>query len=243
MTEKLWLRGGFPRSFLADTEQNSWIWRENYISTFLETDIPRLGIHIPAETLRRFWMMLSHYHGQVFNASELGRSFGISDITARKYLDILAGTFMVRILPAWFANTAKRQVKSPKIYLRDSGIFHALQTIRTKEDLLSNPKLGASWEGFALETISETLKNSMEGLFFWQIHSGASVDLFWKSGGKNFGVEFKYADAPKRTKSLEVAVSELKLEHLWIVYPGPETYPLSPDITVIPLAKADTLPG
>ncbi|MCI0512433.1 ATP-binding protein [candidate division KSB1 bacterium] len=237
---QLWLCGGFPRSFLAESISTSYIWRENYIQTFLERDLPQLGIQIPARTLHRFWVMLSHYHGQIMNYAELGRAFGISDTTIRKYLDILEGTYMIRVLSPWYVNIGKRLVKRPKIYLRDSGIFHNLQSIETQAQLLTHPKLGASWEGFALECISQTIATSNQALFFWSTHSGAEVDLFWQSGGKNFAIEFKFMDAPRVTKSMLSAITDLKLTHLWIIYPGNQAYPLTPEITVLPLTHAIT---
>jgi predicted AAA+ superfamily ATPase len=231
----LWLRGSFPRSFLAESQEGSWLWRENYITTFLERDIPQLGIQVPAHSLRRFWLMISHYHGQVLNYSEIGRSFGVSDMTIKKYIDILTGTFMTRTLQPWFYNTKKRLVKSPKIYLRDSGIFHYLQTITTSEQLFSHPKLGASWEGFALEMLLQQLKLPEERFFFWAVHSGAEVDLFWQDGGKNFAVEFKYHEAPRLTSSMKTACENLSLEKLYVIYPGNESYQLEKNIFVIPL--------
>jgi uncharacterized protein len=234
----LWLRGGFPGSFLARTNTQSLSWQKNYITTFLEKDIPQLGIQIPAGTLRRFWIMLSHYHGQVLNYSELGRSFGISDVTVKKYLDILEGTFMVRLLHPWHMNTKKRLVKSPKLYFCDSGIFHTLQTIETNNQLLSHPKLGASWEGFALEMVSQILTPEKKSQFFWRTHGGAELDLFWQQKGKSWGVEFKYSDAPRFTKSMQEAVKDLKLSHLWVIYPGPESYLIDKKVTVIPLKQA-----
>ncbi len=232
---KLWTTGGFPRSFLAESENQSLIWRENYITTFLSQDIPQLGISIPAHSMRRFWMMLSHYHGQVINFSELARSFSISDVTVRKYIDILEGTFMVRVLHPWHTNLGKRLVKRPKIYLRDSGIFHSLQAIGSWEQLLVHPKLGASWEGFAQECVISSIEKKPWDIFFWSTHSGAEVDLFWQHAGKNWAIEFKYSDAPKLTKSMRIAIQDLLLEHLWIVYPGKESYRLEKNITVIPL--------
>ncbi len=234
--DKLWQRGGFPRSFLARSEVQSRQWRESYIQTFLERDIPQLGIQIPPHTLRRFWIMLSHYHGQVLNHSELGRSFGISDMTVRKYIDILEGVFMVRTLMPWHDNTGKRIVKSPKVYIRDSGLFHSLQSIEGRSQLMSHSKLGASWEGFALECLSLHLKIPAENLYFWGTHAGAELDLYWKQGGKHWGVEFKFASAPKKTKSMISAVETLKLDHLWVVYPGNEIFRLDKKITVLPLA-------
>jgi len=237
----LWLRGGYPKSFLAETDQASLLWRSNYIQTFLERDIPQLSIQIPARTLHRFWLMLSHYHGQILNSAELGRSFGISDMSIRKYIDILEGTFMIRVLPPWFANIGKRMVKRPKIYLRDSGIFHILMSIETQEQLLSHPKLGASWEGFALECVCKIVKPTDQQFYFWSTHSGAEIDLLWQKGGKKWGLEFKFMDAPTLTKSMTIAMQDLQLEHLWIVYPGDRAYPLSDKISVLPLKQIDDI--
>jgi predicted AAA+ superfamily ATPase len=237
---KLWVRGSFPRSYTAQSGEESWLWRENYITTFLEKDIPQLGIQIPALALRRFWKMLSHYHGQVINYSEIGRSLGISDTTVKKYIDILESTFMVRVLPPWFTNLGKRLVKSPKIYIRDSGIFHSLMTIETIEQLESHNKLGASWEGYALECVSRSIGKRDEEMYFWSTHSGAEVDLFWQGGGENWGIEFKYADAPRLTKSMHIAMTDLELKHLWIVYPGKDRYQLAENITVLPLVQIPT---
>ena len=234
--KKLWYRGGFPRSFLARSEKESLLWRENYISTFLERDIPQLGISIPAKTLRRFWTMLSHYHGQLLNYSELGRSFGVSDMSIRKYMDILEGTFMVRTLMPWHTNIGKRQVKAPKIYIRDSGILHSLQSIDNMDQLQSHNKLGASWEGFALECAIAAIGKKSEELYFWAVHSGSEIDLFWQQGGKNWGMEFKYMDAPIITKSMKASQDALDLTRLWIVYPGAKRYPLSEKVTVLPVS-------
>lgn len=239
----LWLRGGFPDSVLAASGDASRLWRENYITTFLERDIPQLGIRIPAQTLRRFWIMLSHYHGQLLNYSELGQSFGISDMTVRKYLDILEGTFMVRVLMPWHMNVGKRLVKRPKLYLRDSGIFHALQGLETIAHVQAHPKLGASWEGYALEQVILHLGVPRERLFFWATHAGAEVDLFWQDKGKAWAVECKYTQAPRLTKSMQSALADLALEHLWVVYPGPIRYNLHQHITVVPLTQlAQELP-
>lgn len=234
-SKKLWLRGGFPRSYLADSDRLSGLWLDNYITTFLERDIPQLGISIPAQTLRRFWMMLSHYHGQTLNYSELARSFGISDMTSRKYVEILEATFMVRLLQPWFNNTSKRLVKSPKLYLRDSGIFHALMGIDNYDALLTTPKLGASWEGFALEQVARHLNKKSQELFFWGTHAGAELDLFFIDQGRNYGIEFKYHSAPAITRSMKSAISDLSLAHLWVVTPGSEKYRLAENITVVPL--------
>ncbi len=236
---RLWVRGGLPPSFLSKNDRDSILWRENYISTFLERDVPQLGISISAQTLRRFWVMISHYHGQMLNYSELGRSFGISDVTIRKYVDILEGTFMVRVLQPWHTNVKKRLVKRPKIYLRDSGIFHTLMSIATQEQLMTHPKLGASWEGFAMECTIGMLRNLIPEAYFWRTHGGAEVDLFWRHGGRSWAIEFKYVDAPRKTRSMQIAVQDLELEHLWIIYPGSETYALGGKITALPLVEAN----
>jgi len=232
----LWWRGGLPPSFLAASDEESLLWRNHYVTTFLERDIPQLGITIPARTLRRFWTMLSHYHGHILNYAELGRSFGVSDMTVRKYCDILEGTFMVRILQPWFVNLGKRLVKRPKLYLRDSGLFHALQSIETPEQLHASPRLGASWEGFALDCVCRTLEKEDGDLYFWNTHAGAELDLFWQARGQGWGVEFKYEDAPRLTRSMQTAVADLKLKRLWVVYPGKAAYRLTERIRVIPLA-------
>lgn len=234
---ELWARGSFPRSFLASDEEASRLWRENYVATFLERDIPQLGISIPARTLRRFWIMLSHYHGQIANYSEIAQSFGISDMTVRTYTDILEGTFMLRLLQPWYGNIGKRVVKRPKIFLRDSGILHTLLSIQSLEQLMSHPKLGASWEGFALETACRAIGKRDQEYFFWRTHAGAELDLFWQDGGENWGIEIKYMDAPVLTKSMKNAISDLELSHLWIIYPGKEEYQLASEITVLPLEK------
>lgn len=233
--KELWLKGSLPLSFLNRDYSKSALWRENYITSFLEKDIPQLGINIPANTLRKFWMMLSDYHGNVVNYSELGRAFGISDTTVKKYVDILAGTFMVRILQPWQANISKRTVKNPKIYLRDSGLYHSLLTIENWNDLSGSVKLGASWEGFALEQALKVSGKRAQEVFFWKTHGGAELDLFWRERGKNWGVEFKYADAPAATKSMHISVADLELEHLWVIYPGKESYRLDSKITVVSL--------
>ncbi|MBI2068455.1 MAG: ATP-binding protein [Deltaproteobacteria bacterium] len=235
--KKLWVRGGFPRSFLASSEKKSYEWRREFITTFLERDLPNLGIQIPSATLRKFWMMLSHYHGQLLNASELGRSFGVADTTIKRYLDILTGTFMIRSLQPWYYNTKKRLVKTPKIYFRDSGIFHALLTIPEERELSLHPKLGSSWEGFALEQVIRRLNLREEESFFWAIHAGGELDLLFQKKGKLWGAEIKYKEAPVVTPSMQLAQKELSLEHLWVVHPGQETYPLERKITAISLRE------
>ncbi len=235
----LWLRGGFPRSYLAEDETASFLWREDFIRSHLERDIPGLGITIAAETLRRFWLMVSHYHGQTLNFSELSRSFGVSDHTIRRYLEILTGTFMIRLVPPWHANVGKRLVKAPKLYIRDSGLFHALHTIATPAELESHPKLGASWEGFALEQAIRL--HGINHPHFWGTHSGAELDLVWQARGTLWGMEFKYQDAPRMTRGIRAVMRDLPLRHLWIVYPGPERYSLDASVTVLPVAEISTL--
>jgi uncharacterized protein len=236
---QLWLRGGFPPSFLAPDDSASMAWRDDFIRTFLERDIPQLGISIPAETLRRFWIMIAHYHGQVWNGAQLARSLGTSENTARRYLDILAGAYMIRVLPPWFENLRKRQVKAPKIYLRDSGLLHALLQLATVVDLQSHPKLGASWEGFALEQVIAALGN--RDAYFWATHGGAELDLLVRVAGKRYGFEFKYADAPGTSRSMHVAIQDLRLEHLWVVYPGHQEYSLDDKISVISIDSVPIL--
>jgi len=237
--ESLWVRGGFPRSFLAESEDDSLAWREGFISTFLERDIPLLGIRIPSAAMRRFWTMLAHYNGQIWNASELARSMGVSDKTVRSYLDILTGTYMVRQLQPWCENIAKRQVKAPKIYFRDSGLLHSLLGLFDMHTLLGHPRVGASWEGFALEQFLHAVQPS-EG-FFWSTHSGAEIDLFFQYRGRRYAVEFKFSEAPKVTKSMRIALSDLRLNHLWIIYPGQYTYPVDEQITACPLTKVTNM--
>ena len=235
----LWLRGGFPRAFLAADDPDSMAWREDFIRTFLERDIPQLGITIPAETLRRFWTMVAHYHGQVWNAAQFARSLGTSENTARRYLDILAGAYMVRVLPPWFENIRKRQVKAPKIYIRDSGIFHSLLQLPSLPDLQGHPKIGASWEGFAIEHIIGAL--GTRDVYFWATHAGAELDLLVMVKGKRYGFEFKYADAPGRSRSMHIAIHDLGLEHLWVIYPGHQEYSLDDKISVIPIDRITSL--
>lgn len=230
---KLWWRGGFPRAFLARNDRAAIQWHEDFFRTFLEMDIPQLGIRVPAMTLRRFWTMLAHYHGQVWNASELARSLGTSEPTARRYLDILAGTYMVRQLPPWFENLKKRQVKAPKIYLRDSGICHTLLGLPDMQSLESHPKLGASWEGFAMEQILAVTGDA--NAYFWATHAGAELDLLVFHQGLKLGFEFKNTENPGTTKSMRMALADLQLDHLHVVYPGNHRIPLAESITAHPL--------
>jgi uncharacterized protein len=237
----LWLRGGFPRSYLARSDADSAAWREGFLKTFLERDIPQLGIPIPAAAMRRFWTMLSHYHGQTWNASELARSMGLSDKTVRSYLDILTGTYMVRQLQPWHENVGKRQVRAPKIYLRDSGILHALMNLGDDMALQAHPRVGASWEGFALEMVLRTLRPAEA--YFWGTHSGAELDLLLTHRGRRFGFEFKYSEAPRVTRSAHTAISDLQLDHVWVVHPGEHAFPIEKKITAMPLTHISELPS
>ena len=230
-SDKLLIRGGFPRSYLAQTEEDSFLWREGYINTFLERDLPGFGFDVPAQLMHRFWMMLCFYHGQMFNASEIASSLMLSDKTVTKYLDILAGTFMIRVLQPWFENIKKRQVKTPKIYFRDSGIFNTLSSIRSITELVKTPKIGPLWEGFALEEVINCLQIRSEDCYFWSTHNEAELDLFVFKNGKRLGFEFKYTDSPKMTKSMNIASEDLKLDHLYVIFPGKRNFPLSEKIT------------
>lgn len=232
----LWLRGGFPRSFLAASDAASMRWRRDFVTTQVERDIPQLGIQVPAETLRRFWNMLAHYHGQTWNGEELARSMGVSGKTVRHYLDILAGTYLIRVLPPWFENLGKRQVKAPRIYVRDSGLLHTFLNIGSIATLQAHPKYGASWEGFALEQV--LVRANTFQAHFWSTQQGAELDLFLQDEGRRVGVEFKCADAPTMTKSMHIALEDLKLDRLLVVYPGNVSYPIHPKATVLPLTEA-----
>ena len=229
----LWNRGGFPRSFLASDDAASFSWRQGFVRTFLERDIPQLGIRIPSETLRRFWLMLAHYHGQIWNAAEFARSLGTSEASARRYLDILCGAYMIRALPPWRENIKKRQVKAPKVYVRDSGLLHALLSVETHRDLEGHIKLGASWEGFAVEEIFRVAHT--RDIYFWGTYAGAELDMLVLKHGKRYGIEIKYADAPTSTKSLRIAIRDLQLHRVGIVYPGDSPYDLDSNIRVLPL--------
>lgn len=235
--DRLWIRGNFPRSFLARNEHVSYRWRQDFIATFLERDIPNLGFKLPARTMRRFWTMLAHYHGQVLNSSEIGRSLELSDHTVRRYLDLLCGTFMIRQLLPWHYNTKKRLIKNPKIYFRDTGLLHTLLSLETKHDVFSHPKLGASWEGFALEETIQRLQLSDDSIFFWGVHTGAEIDMVFQKKGRLYGIEVKYSHAPSVTPSIRSAVEELSLSHVWIIYPGIKIFPLAKNITVLPVTK------
>lgn len=230
-----WLRGGFPRSFLAETDQESLEWRREFISTFLERDVPQFGVRIPATSLFRFWSLLAHYHGQVWNGSEAARALNISEATARRYVDLLEDLYMIRQLPPWFANLGKRQVKSPKIYFRDTGLLHYFLGIKSEQELRLHPRLGASWEGYVIEEVVKAARP--DEVFFWAVHSGAELDLLLIKDGKRIGVECKRMDAPKLTPSMRTAMKDLELERLVVVYPGSQPYSLAEGISVLPLSK------
>ena len=229
----LWLRGGFPDSFLAPDEA-SYGWRANFTRSFLERDIPQLGIRVPAQTLRRFWTMVAHFHGQVWNAAEFARSLGTKEDTARRYLDILSGTFLVRQLTPWYVNVGKRLVRSPKVYVRDSGILHYLLGLRGHDDLLGHPKLGLSWEGFAIEQVIR-FADADRDAYFYATHGGAELDLLITRGGRSYGFEFKFKDAPSSTKSMRMVIQDLDLTRLYIIYPGDTRYAIDETIEVVPM--------
>lgn len=233
--KKLWLRGGFPESYLASSDEASFVWRKEYIRTYLERDIPNLGFQISAQTMRRFWMMLADYHGNLFNASELGRSLQVAGNTVRRYLDILTGTFMIRELQPWFENISKRQIKSPKIYFRDSGIFHGLLGLANEGIVWNHPKLGASWEGLALEAVINVHRATPEECYFWGIHAQAELDLLLHLRGQRLGFEFKFTDKPTITKSMRTAMETLNLNTLVIISPGSHDFPLDTQIRAIGL--------
>jgi len=237
--DRLWLRGGFPRAALAGSDGAAERWLEGFRQTFLERDIPNLGIRVPAAALGRFWTMLAHFHGQVWNAAELGRSMGVSPATANHYRDLLAGTYMVRILPPWHENLGKRQVKSPKVYLRDSGLLHHLLGISSMLALRGHPRYGASFEGFALEQI--LIRHGERDAYFWATQRGAELDLLLLRGHHRYGFEMKCSDAPAMTKSMHIALEDVHLDHLWVVHPGLATYSLHPRVTAVGLRDMETL--
>jgi len=234
-----WFRGGFPLSYLAAGDNDSSAWRKNFIQTFLERDLPQLGIAAPAPTLFRFWTMLAHYHGQIWSAAEPARSLGINESTVRRYLDLLEGVFMVRQLPPWHENLKKRQVRSPKVYFRDSGILHHLLGIRSQADLLSHPKCGASWEGYVIEELLTNVRP--DEAYFWGTHAGAEIDLVLFKNGRRIGVEIKRADAPRLTPSMRIAMTDLGLDRLVVIYPGDRRYPLTDKADVLPLSALHEL--
>jgi predicted AAA+ superfamily ATPase len=230
-----WLRGGFPLAFTARSDADSFAWRRQFLQTFLERDLPQLGFGTPAAALHRFWSMVAHYHGQIWSAADPARALGVNESTVRRYLDLMTGVFMVRQLPPWFENLGKRQVKAPKVYVRDSGLLHALLGLGTQRDLEHHPKLGASWEGYAVEEVLKALRP--EEAYYWATHNGAEIDLVLFKGGKRIGVECKRADAPTLTPSMRIALTDLKLDQLIVVYPGVRRYRLEKRVEVVPLAE------
>jgi uncharacterized protein len=229
----LWLRGGFPRAYLAGDDEASFAWRNQAVNRYVEQDLRQLGIDIAPPAMLRFWKMLAHYHGQMWNAAPLAQSLGVSQTTVRRYLDVLAHTYMVRQLQPWHINLGKRQVKAPKIYFRDSGLLHALAGIRSHLELLAHPMCGASWEGFALEQVLRIAQP--DEVFFWATHQGAELDLLMLRGQQRIGVEFKSADSPTVTKSMRIAMQDLKLDALYVVYPGLHRYPMGEGVEAVPL--------
>lgn len=232
---RLWLRGGMPRAYLARSDAQAFAWLADYVKTFLERDVPSFGLRIAPAALRRFWMMLAHVHGQTLNLSELGRSLDVTDKTVRHYVDVLTQSFMVRELQPWHANISKRQVKAPKVYLRDSGLLHSLLSLRSGRELAVHPKVGASWEGFALENVLRTLRTPESECFFWATQAAAELDLLVFPRGRPVGFEFKRTDAPSITKSMKIAAEDLALDHLFVVHPGAQSFPLAAGVTALAL--------
>ena len=234
--EQLWMRGGFPLSFFAASDADSYAWREDFVRTFLSTDLPALGLSVPTANIRRFWYMLAHYHGQTWNGSEVGRSLGLDHKTVNRYLDVLAGAYLIRQVSPWFENISKRQVKAPKIYLRDTGLLHTLLGIQSEEALMTNPKLGASWEGFVIEQL--VMQCPRAETYFWGTHSGAEVDLLIRKGPGFLGIEVKRNESPSVTPSMRSAIETLRLEELWVIYPGEASFSLTEQISCHSLASA-----
>ena len=230
-----WRRGSFPPAYLARSEADSFRWRGQFIRTVLERDLPQLGVRISSATLHRFWMMLAHYHGNIWSAAEPARSLGLSQPTVRHYLDIMTDLFMVRQLPPWHENLLKRQVKSPKVYVRDSGLLHQLLGIKTERDLLGHPKMGNSWEGYAIEEVMKLTEP--EGAYFWATHTGAELDLLILKDGRRYGIEVKRQDAPRLTASMRIALEDLKLDNLCVLYPGSRAYDISHRVRAVPLTS------
>lgn len=236
-TARLWLRGGFPRSYLARSNRASIEWRRQFVWTFLERDLPQLGVTIQTASLRRFWTMLAHYHGQIWNASEFARSFGVADTTIRGYLDVLTSAMVIRQLPPWHENVSKRQVKAPKVFIADSGVLHALLNLTSLDDVENHPKVGASWEGFAIGEIIRRLGARRGESYFWATHGGASLDLFVIRGRQRLGFEIKRTSSPTLTKSMRVAVKDLSLQRLDVVHAGDETFPISKTVRAVALRR------
>ena len=235
--QQLWARGGFPLSFLADTDKTSLEWRKAFISTFLERDLPQLGVNVSSARMRRFWNMLAHYHGQTWNASEFARSFGVADTTIRHYLDRLTDALVVRQVQPWHENVSKRQVKSPKVYICDSGLVHALLNLPSLHDIEGHPKSGATWEGFIIEQLIRLLRADESECFHWATHAGAELDFLHVRGLTKTGFEIKKTVAPTMTKSMSIALKDLQLAHLYLIHSGEHSYPLAEKITAVPASK------
>ncbi len=235
--ERLWWRGGFPASYLAATEADSAEWRRDFVRTFLERDLALLGIDVAAAQLRRMWSMLAHYHGNLWNGAEIARSLAVSQSTVRRYLDLLAGTFVLRVLPPWHENLGKRQVKSPKVYIADAGLLHTLLGVERSAQLRTHPKGGASWEGFALEQVALRLAVPPEALHFWRTQDGAELDLLVVHGARRLGFEMTWTDAPRMTRSAAIALADLRLQRLDVLHPGPDTFPLAARVRAVALHK------
>jgi len=235
--DRLWLRGGFPMSFLAAEEASSYEWRRNFIQTFLERDIPQLGFRVPGTTLHRFWRMLAHYHGQVWNGSELARSFGVSTSSVRRYLDVLDGCLVVRLLLPWHENIGKRQVRAPKVYVADTGLLHTLLGLESCDALLGHPKVGASWEGFVLHEVIMHLGARPEECFFWATHSGAEIDLLVVRDNRRIGVEIKRTTTPRTTRSMHAARESLHLDQTVVIHAGDQSFPLAEGIRAVAFAR------
>ncbi|MCX6355160.1 MAG: ATP-binding protein [Candidatus Aureabacteria bacterium] len=236
--QRHWRRGGFPPAYLARTESDSFVWRQQFIQTYLKRDLPDMGISLPSATLLRFWTMVAHYHGGIWNAAEPARSLGVSMPTVRRYLDLFTGLYLVRQLQPWHENLKKRQVKAPKIFIRDSGLLHALLGIANERDILSHPKAGSSWEGYAVEEVLQVVKP--DSAYYWATHNGAELDLVLFKKGRRYGVEMKFQDAPRLTPSMRIALKDLRLDHLTVLYPGDQRYSLSERVSVIPLSDMAT---
>lgn len=232
-SDRHWLRGAFPRSYLAASDAASAAWRKSFIQTLLERDLPQWGVRTPSAALWRFWTMLAHYHGQTWNAAEPARAMGVSESITRRYLDLLTDSFMARPLQPWHANLRKRQVKAPKIYIRDSGLLHQLLGIQTDRDLLTHPKIGASWEGYVVEEVLDAIRP--DEAYFWATHQGAEIDLVLRKNGRLFGVECKRTDAPRLTPSMRIALDDLKLESIVVIYPGAKRFPIATNVEAVPL--------
>ncbi|MCG8461311.1 MAG: ATP-binding protein [Holophagales bacterium] len=237
LLEQRWLRGGFPLSLLADSDARSERWRQAFIRTYLSRDLAELGIDLPPETMRRFWSMLAHYHGDTWNGSELARAFGVSQKTVLRYLDTLCSTFMARRLAPWHENLAKRQVKAPKVYLTDSGILHSLLGLDSRLEVLGHPKAGASWEGFVLEELLQHLGTRQDEAHFWKIHAGAELDLFVHRGNRRLGFEIKLTTAPTTRRSMHTAIDALSLDELVVVHAGDDSFPMRERIRAVALRR------